>query len=190
MKDMEPSPVSPYEFTSDWFSWRASSWEKHFIHLAGCPIQCLEIGSFEGRSAIWVVENLLSHPASRLTCIDIFYNAILEDRFERNIYATGRGERVVKLKGPSWRHLRPLPLDTFDLIYIDGSHHGRDVIEDAILCFRLLKSGGFLIFDDYRWAANPTFSVYPKDAIDAFLHLFQDQIDILHLDWLVILQKR
>ncbi len=32
----------------------------------------VEIGSFEGRSTLWILENLLRHPDSRMHCIDTF----------------------------------------------------------------------------------------------------------------------
>ena len=55
---------------------------------------------------------------------------------------------------PSQVVLRRLPLETYDIIYIDGSHATSDVLEDAVLSYRLLKPGGLLIFDDYHWAGR------------------------------------
>lgn len=34
------------------------------------PINWLELGSFEGRSALWTVENMFLNPDSRVTCVD------------------------------------------------------------------------------------------------------------------------
>jgi predicted O-methyltransferase YrrM len=73
--------------------------------------------------------------------------------------------------------------NSFDLIYIDGSHRAPDVIVDAILGFKLLRSQGVMIFDDYPWktdaggSENPLNS--PKIAIDAFTTLFAQQLDIV-----------
>jgi hypothetical protein len=33
----------------------------------------------------------------------------------------------------------------------DGSHRARDVLEDAVLSWPLLKVGGIMLFDDYLW---------------------------------------
>lgn len=181
--------MSKYEFTTDWFSAREELWRTHFKELSSRPYRYLEIGSFEGRSAVWALDHLLHDPGSTLVCIDLFHSAEVEARFDRNIEATGVGEKVRKLKGFSWRLLRDLEPGTFDLAYIDGSHHGQCVLEDAVLCFRLLRRGGYLVFDDYPWTNDETHAVFPKDAIDAFLHLYQGQVELVHLGWQVILRK-
>ena len=48
--------------------------------------------------------------------------------------------------GADW--FSPVTCQKYDIIYIDGSHEARDVLEDAVLAYRLLKIGGLLIFDD------------------------------------------
>ncbi len=188
----EPAPASanPYEFTKDWFSKWEDSWRHHFGALAARPAHALEIGSLEGRSAVWMLDHLLLHPESRLVCVDLFHDAEIEARFDRNIAATGQVAKVRKLKGHSWRHLRALEPDRFDLVYVDGSHHGLHVLEDAVLSFRLLRSGGCLVFDDYPWRKDESHPVYPKDAIDAFLHLYQGSVEVLWHAWQVFVRKR
>ena len=42
---------------------------------------------------------------------------------------------------------------TFDVAYVDGSHAARDVIGDGVMCWELLRRGGVVVFDDYRWDA-------------------------------------
>jgi predicted O-methyltransferase YrrM len=87
-------------------------------------------------------------------------------------------------------------LNSFDIIYIDGSHAEDDVLEDAVLCSRLLKGGGILIFDDYRWAGffasgtcdSPT--DFPKAAIDRFVQVFHKQFEVIHNSYQLILKKR
>ncbi len=59
------------KFTADWFSSHIPHWERLLRPLAGQPIQALEIGSYEGRSAVWLLQEILTHPESRLTCVDI-----------------------------------------------------------------------------------------------------------------------
>lgn len=171
-------------------------------------MQALEVGSFEGRSATWLLENLLTHPNSHLTCVDTFemdsefreicermklsvaYDLDIEGHFDANMLASGASNRVTKLKGSSTDMLRRLPLDSFDLIYIDGSHTARNVLTDAVLCWDLLKLNGILIFDDYRW--NPfTEDVLkgPQKAIDAFMECFDGEYVLLLMDYQVMLRK-
>ena len=91
--------------------------------------------------------------------------------------------------------MRNLPLESFDIIYIDGSHAKDAVLEDAVLSWRLLKEGGLLIFDDYRWAG--VFGVaefdaetdVPKLAIDPFVRCFDRHFDVIHNSHQLILRK-
>jgi len=181
--------LSKYEFTTDWFSANEANWKSYLGELSSRPTHALEVGSYEGRSAVWMLDNLLLDAGSTLVCVDLFHHAEVESRFDRNISITGAAAKVRKLKGHSWRILRALEPDSFDLIYIDGSHHGQGVLEDAVHGFRLLRREGYLIFDDYPWRDDETHAVFPKDAIDAFMHLYQGQVRLLHLEWQVIFQK-
>jgi len=68
---------------------------------------------------------------------------------------------------------------TFDFIYIDGSHYSKDVLEDAILAWRLIKPGGNIIFDDFNWQLEGTELKdlkNPRLGIKAFCHFFQPRI--------------
>lgn len=105
-------PNSPYVFTGGWFLLNVSDWENHLKELKGkTNIHALEIGSYEGFSAIWQIENILTDPASTITCIDIFDDKVIEERFDQNIKATGVSDKVIKLKGSSEKMLRGLNLD-------------------------------------------------------------------------------
>lgn len=171
-------------------------------------MKALEVGSFEGRSAVWLLENLLTHPTSHLTCIDMFemdgeFREIrdrmklsvpddidIEGHFDANMLATGAASRVTKLKGASTEMLRRLPLHSFDLIYIDGSHTARNVLTDAVLCWDLLKLNGILIFDDYRWNPFTEDALKgPQKAIDAFMECFDGEYVLVLMDYQVMLRK-
>lgn len=61
----------------------------------------LEIGSYEGRSAVWFLENILTHPTARIVCVDLFTRLPFELRFDHNIRISGAGDKVTKMKGRS-----------------------------------------------------------------------------------------
>ena len=42
----------------------------------------------EGRSAVWIVQNLLSHPDATLTCVDPWPSTDAERRFDANVSIT------------------------------------------------------------------------------------------------------
>ena len=83
--------------------------------------------------------------------------------------------------------MRTLPLGAFDYIYVDGSHLPRDVLEDAVLAYRLLKVGALVTFDDY--ASDTNSAVRPKVALDAFVSVFGDAMTEVHRGWQLTLRR-
>lgn len=192
--DMEPLPVEArYKFSTDGVSANAQIWSKHLAEFVAKPnIHALEIGSYEGRSALWFLAKILRDDASTITCIDIF-DEDFESTFDHNVEASGQGHKVKKLKGDSKSILRTLN-GKFDFVYIDGSHVAKDVLVDAVLVWDILKPGGVIIFDDYGLrrspADNQSPALVPRPAIDAFLNVFRHYIDVLHRDYQVIVKKK
>lgn len=193
-----------YRFTTDWFSGNIPIWNQVLAKFTVSPdLSFLEVGSWEGRSTCWLLDNILTDPSSTITCIDTFEGSIehgsmgleehirsLEDIFNHNIERTGKAQQVKKLKGLSQSWLCQLPVNSFDFYYVDGSHIATDVLADAVFGWRLLKPGGIIIFDDYEWGGyrdQPT--LHPKLGIDSFLSTFQDQVRILYKGYQVICEK-
>jgi hypothetical protein len=89
-------------------------------------------------------------------------------------------DRVTICRGISGEVLRKFPCEpTFDFIYIDGSHYSKDVLEDAILAWRLVKPGGNIIFDDFNLTFGDTDIrdiVNPRSGIEAFCYFFKPNI--------------
>ena len=152
-------------------------------------VRILEIGSFEGRSANWFLDNIATHPSSSVTCIDPFFLRRLEVFFDHNILVGGNAERVVKLKGRSQEILRDLDLKKpFDFVYVDGCHLAACAITDITLSWDLLKLGGVLIIDDYGWTEPPLLD-RPELAVDSFLQIFEPYIEVRHKGIQVIVRK-
>jgi predicted O-methyltransferase YrrM len=191
---IERLPVeAKYKFRFDGVSTNAQVWSKYLKEFAGKPnIHALEIGSFEGRSALWFLANVLTHDASTITCIDLFGDDI-DATFDKNVKVSGLGHKLTKLKGDSKVVLRTLK-NNFDFVYIDGSHVAKDVLVDAVLVWDLVKPGGMIIFDDYGLRRTPndnqSAALIPQPAIDAFLKVFRHYIDVLHQDYQVIVRKK
>lgn len=199
-------PDEPYRFTQDYFSGYIPQWTRDHARFAGLPnLHFLEIGSFEGRSVCWLLQNILTHDSSRITCIDLFEQGrsqgmyettgldsnlmSTEDRFDYNIQQTGASHRMEKLKGNSHELLRSLSLSQYDFIYIDGSHVAKDVLEDAVLAWPLLKTGGLLTFDDYQWQQDPDPRRCPQLGIDAFLQVYEGHYQIINKAYQITLEK-
>lgn len=168
------------------------------------PVRILEIGSWEGRSALFF---LTYFTQGHLTAVDSWdfsgdhdsgdhqYNTTIafqnsEARFDGNLapYVA----RLTKRKGASL-HVLPQLLDEkqkFDVIYVDGSHFADDVLTDGINAWRLLKQGGIMIFDDLLWACYPRARANPAWAISLFLKYHKGEYNILNAFYQIILQKK
>lgn len=175
------------EFTSDWFSHNIPIWSRYLAPLAVQPLHILEVGSHEGRSSVWILENLLTDSTSQLSCVDLWESSEVQRRFRANITETGRGSQVLEYVGRSSSILKSM-VGSFDIIYIDGSHEARSVLTDAAFCWTVLKPGGILVFDDYGWSGPVEFP--PRNAIDVFLQLWMTQIEVLHMGYQVFVRRR
>ncbi len=100
--------------------------------------------------------------------------------------------KVTSMKHPSTIALPLLTIDKykFDFIYIDGSHIAKDVLTDACMAWPLLKTKGFMVFDDYAWKP-PGFTTIqrPKIAIDAFVNMFEDELVVSFTGYQLIVRK-
>ena len=181
---------SEYSFSQDYVFDRSPLWTQHLSELRGKEdTHLLEVGSYEGRSAIWFLDHVLTHPSSTITCVDLFPSQMAEIRFDHNIAVSGCSSRVTKVKGRSQKVLKLLREDSYNIIYIDGSHRAVDVQADASLSWPLLKRGGIIIFDDYHWNLEQPIEDRPQTAIDNFLSDFRSQLEILHKGYQVIVRK-
>ncbi len=208
---MEKSTLTPpnhtYHFVADWFTSNIPIWEKLLKDYKGKPnLNFLEIGSFEGKSATWLLENILTAPSSRITCVDPFYETVHlvpEITVDKKEVTLNTWEAFLKNTAPfqdqidvhrglSHEILRQLPLNAYDFIYIDGSHDSLNVLEDSVLAFRLLKPGGILIWDDYEWTIfniSHTSLRHPKPAINAFLQMYDEKVECIHKAYQVAIRK-
>jgi predicted O-methyltransferase YrrM len=176
-----------YVFTEDFFHQAVKLWPVVLAPFRDRPVHYLEIGVFQGRSLIWMLENILVHKDSRATAIDIEVAPLLG----QNLARTGACAKVRVIADSSQRSLRMLPAkEAFDVIYIDGSHSADDVMADAVLAFDLLKIGGVMIFDDYDWNPDRPSELRPQVAVDAFLTAYRHRLRMIHRHYQVIVQKR
>src|SRR5215212_6191078 len=179
-----------YVFTDVYTLRHAAQWSKHLGHLKDTPnVRFLEVGSFEGGSAIWFLENVLTHPTSTITCIDPFLRAGSEARFDHNVRVAPGGPRVTKIKGRSESIMGALEPGSYDAIYIDGSHDAKNVLLDGVAGWRLLKPEGIMIFDDYQWMPDLPPAKRPQMAIDLFLEVLHAELILLHKGRQVIVRK-
>lgn len=185
-------------YTVDWFTNNEERWLESFKHFKSIPIKALEIGSFEGRSAVWALENILTHPDSHITCIDDyslkqhgnqhFYPSVVKRHFEENTKEYAHKVTLIEKKSADALKSGDLLSQKFDFIYIDGNRHAKHVLEDAILAFPLLNTNGYIVFDDYTNSRKHDYTC-PKKGIDAFLDMYNDELKVIDIHWQVIAKK-
>ncbi|KAL3140131.1 hypothetical protein ABBQ38_004408 [Trebouxia sp. C0009 RCD-2024] len=136
------------KFTVDWFSHNIPIWTETFdsfgwLHSA-VNLRVLEVGSWEGQSACWLLQHVCCSSGSSLVCIDNWagakqYGSAAKDwglsekqhhgtavlqRFRDNIEAVQGTDKVTVLQQPSWVALSTMmqnDLETFDV----SSHRSR-----------------------------------------------------------------
>jgi predicted O-methyltransferase YrrM len=175
----------PFFTRGDWMSGHREHLMAALGEFLHRPAEILEVGSFEGRSALFF---LATFPQARLTCVDLF-TPRLSAKFGNNV---GRyRDRVTKLRGRSAAVLDRLAAEKrrYDVIYIDGGHRRAEVIADSVLAWELLNVGGVLIWDDYLWKTDRPSAARPQHAIDLFCHAFAPCLRELHRDYQVIVTK-
>jgi len=109
----------------------------------------------------------------------LFYKNIIEFK-----------DRIKVLKGNSSDKLLELLMKqvSFNFIYVDASHKCLDVYLDAMLAWKLLKIGGFMAFDDYRFNKGDILNS-PYEAIEHFKRENINNFVLIKEDYRVYLKK-
>ncbi len=193
-----------YKFNVNWFFNFNNNYIKgpcFLKELVDKPIKALQIGCFEGQGTTWFLDNILTHPDSRLIDVDPFYSEgdlaganfdIVQSLYAHNIKECFSSHKCQLIKGKSQDILPTLKENSFDFIFVDGSHFKKDVAADAELSHKLLKSGGIIIFDDYEWGTdkpNIDRNCLPHDAIAEFLNKYKNQYKVIDIHYQVVLKK-
>ena len=221
--------MTDYKFTQDWFSHNIPVWEQ-LATLLPEHKSFLEIGSFEGRSAVWIIENMMN-PGDWIDCVDTWEGSEehkngelngAEARFDHNIIAVlNCNSALHRSREDSWGHTRFASdgpdrtnnrvykykaasteflagklahwvdgKNLYDFIYIDGSHIAKDVLTDACMAWPLLKQGGLMVFDDYLWGQSRDILHRPRLAVDFFVNIFAESLDIVHIGHQFVVRKK
>ena len=156
----------------DFFSSHAFNFQTILKKFKG-QFNYLEIGSYEGNSALFVANKF---PNSQISCVDtwvktdeydkkINFNDI-EKNFDTN---TLEYENIKKFKKTSDEFFKENN-SNYDVIYIDGHHLGSQVYKDIKNSWNCLSNYGYLICDDYIWnTETKIIESTPCYAINKFL---------------------
>lgn len=193
-------------YNQDWFSRCIPQWRKDLKRFKDKrEVQALEIGTYEGRSAVWLCENILNNVGSLYGCclltVDVKETKNAKDNIDELNRRAGFNICHRRIVSRSVEELTPQDLNAyvsydrkwegyFDFTYIDGDHSPKAIIRDALYAFNHCKVGGLITFDDYKLGPNLPAHKRPKLAIDFFLACFKDQLQIIHKGYQVTVLKK
>jgi len=198
--DLRYTPIRnrrEYRFRRRWFLSRNCATFSTFLPSRFPPAEpwkVLTIGVFEAMSEVWLFQNILQHADSFLVGIDPWlsyehHRPGMDQTFADQCYAAacynlgawkgrwkllvGKSQDVLPaalIEG----NLAGVPVGTFDLAIIDGDHAEDAVYTDAVNCFDLVKSGGWLLFDDVRTRTRKVRQV--REGLTRFLEAYDDRV--------------
>lgn len=138
-------------------------------------VRFLELGSWKGRSAVWCLENVLTHRTAAITCVDLWdVNAWDETDEKEKLFGNQKrleelqtdrlyetflgnvnpfGSKVTIRRGRTDEALQSFARDgeLFDFIYVDADHSKEAVLKDVQLSCLCLRQDGLVLLDDAGW---------------------------------------
>ncbi|KAI9698355.1 MAG: hypothetical protein M1836_003935 [Candelina mexicana] len=158
--------------------------------------EILELGSFEGASATWMLDNFMDHPESRLNAIhtsqgstehkenpdsdDKYRVDPLENRFLADVSKSKQRNKIRIMKAQSHKTLTELRNEAcrFDFIYVDASLVAIDVVYDAVNCWAMLKPLGMMVFGDVLCKEYVEDCCDPWIVVEAFVRCVEPEVEI------------
>ena len=180
-----------YQFNYyDWFSRHINIWKNFLIPFK--EIRYLEIGSFEGRSAVFMGE---MNNVEEITCVDTFEGNDEHKDINFDIVYKNFSENLKKLN-KSYNLIQDTSHNffkknnkTFNVIYIDGSHFYDDVKKDFINSMNCLDEEGIMIFDDFFWFYYKKKEQNPIGAILECYENYKESLEIIFINHQIIFKK-
>ena len=185
----------------NWFNHTAkSNFEKFLTSLAGQDsLKFLQLGVYTGDATEWLCKNVLTgvdvllHDVDTWKGSDEVAHESIDFNEVHNIYVNkiANFDNVMFYKMSTYDYL----IDEFtryrqyDFIYIDADHTTVGVLMDAELSWPLLKSGGIMAFDDYKWGPNFPPDLTPALGIDLFLGRHEGEYETLVINEQVWIRK-
>jgi predicted O-methyltransferase YrrM len=175
------------DYTTDWTTGNFTRWRRMLAPWRGEPLRILEVGSWEGRSAVFFLNFF---PRSTIVCIDAFNEfAEVEERFDRNLAPFGaRAEKIKSVSFPALERLQAQGR-MFDLVYIDAHHFFEPVKQNSIRAWPLTQAGSVIIWDDYGWGRTHPENERAKGAIDEFLREHAGEHRLLAMGYQIAIER-
>ncbi len=187
------SDFKSFNFKEKWFCNNLYYLNNYFKYSNDIS-DILEIGSYEGRSAIFFLKTFKN---SKITCVDTWSGSdehlkqnfnIIEANFDINTKSYQDDNRLKKIKNTS-NDFFSNNFKSFDLIFVDGDHSSEQVKKDINNSWKMLNNGGYLILDDYLWWYYKDLKNNPAVIINNFISENLSNISFLKIWQQVIIKK-
>lgn len=136
----------------------------------------VEIGCYAGGSACLMLQRPntivisidLGHPIP----FEIVHSNVSQLNTHHNTY------HYLKGNSQSYEMVHNLQdiVSSIDILFIDGDHSYQGVINDFLLYEGLVRSGGYIVFDDYN---DFKYSPEVRTAVDAIIPTIKDRYEIM-----------
>lgn len=174
-------------YTVDWVTPKLDIWNK--VLKTQLPRKSiLEIGSYEGRSTCWFIENILD-VQGQITCVDSWewgdFSKIFKENTEKAL-SSSPTKHLKLIVGKSEKEIPRLIVENckYDLIYVDGEFNSTARVTDCFLAWQVLDLYGILVIDDYLTKEGAI-----KSSIDAFCNIYKEKFKYLYVGNQVIIKK-
>ena len=179
--------------STDYFSANAYYWNS-ILNKNFKEFSYLEIGSWEGNSALYVLKN---HITKKVVCVDLWdktwdFKELHKknfDNFIENLEDFKNEYSYFKMSSDDFFSENN---QFFDVIYIDGWHGTSRVAKDISNSWKFLNLGGIIICDDYFYGdiyKNSEKNI-PAPAINNFIKINRKKLKIICVNNNQIFLKR
>ena len=163
------------------------------VNKYGAPKVVVEIGLFEGNTTFNLTQAMAQkYPEYKHYAIDPYGESDdLEEEvidsakeiFKQNLEEFEYKDNIEFILRTSHDALLELYMRGVkaDLIYIDGDHRANAVLEDLVLGFNILNSGGIMLCDDCIAWRHERLQDNPKLAVDSFINCYWDKVAVEQL---------
>jgi predicted O-methyltransferase YrrM len=195
LKKIHQSYLETKKTTTDYFSINTYYWDS-IINKNFKEFSYLEIGSFEGNSALYILKNFKT---KKVVCVDIWdkYDDSFKDQnlkmfedFKSNLDEFTK--KFSFFKSTSDEYFANNDSNKFDIIYIDGWHESAQVYKDINNSWNSLNINGLIICDDYFYGdiRLNNDSNLPANAINKFLFEKKNKIKVICVNNTQIFMKK
>ena len=185
-----------YKFSNDWFTDNIPIWSYIFKKKKiRDEANILEIGSYEGMSTLFLLENFRN---SKINCVETFKGSDEHDEIDfidvkKNFLynLSNYKERHDLFEGTSDSFFEKLNKGekSYDVIYIDGSHHANQVFKDGENSFNCIKVDGLIIFDDFLREFYDERDQNTIGGALSFLEKYKDKIKLEFVHYQLFITK-